>query len=293
MSKSTEYLGGALISNLVRRRETVALLACGLALGCTEFDPGSDTLLDESDSTLLPPGPPGEDWSCLGGEPTVAPPVFARDAPRVVYSVQFVDLSSGEIYRNIEVRACPLTDVNCTSPVASGLRVDAAGWVDVPLFEGFTGYLEVTSDETIPYMFYLNEPLEPQTEQEFPLGIVSLANIGPLVGLVGGTYVPGTGVVALRIFDCQGVPASGVSLSSEPEGTAFYFAGGLPTNAAKSTGTDGLAGFVNMAEGSTVVQAFTRNGVAIKEPQSVVVRPNWMTAVYLKAATSAVSRAED
>jgi hypothetical protein len=293
MSQFTEHLGGALTFDPGRRGTAVALLACGIMLGCTEFEPGSDTLLDENDSPLQP-GPPGEDWSCLNsGDQPAPPPVFAGNAPRIVYSVQFVDLSSGDVYRNIEVRACPLTDVNCTNPVASGLRVDAEGWVDVPLFEGFTGYLEVTSQETIPYMFYLNEPLEPQTQQEFPVGLVSLANIGPLVGLVGGTYVPGTGVVALRIFDCQGQPAAGVSLSSDPDGTAFYFAGGLPTNTATSTGPDGLAGFVNMEEGSTTVQAFTRTDVPIKGPQSVVVRSNWMTAVYLKAAKSRIAQAAD
>jgi hypothetical protein len=264
-----------------------------MVLGCTEFEPGSDTLLDEGDSRLLP-GPPGEDWSCLNSvsDETVAP-VFAGNAPRVVYSVQFVDLSSGQVYRNLEVRACGMTDVNCLTPVASGLRVDTEGWVDVPLFEGFTGYLEVTSEETLPYMFYLTQPLEPQTTPEFPLGMVSLESIGPLVQLVSGTYAEGTGIVALRIFDCQGVPAAGVSLSSDPDGRAFYFAGGLPTSTETATGPDGLGGFVNMSPGATVVQASTRNGSPIRGPQTVVVRSGWMSALYLKTGASQRAQATD
>lgn len=271
--------------HLCWRRRAVAVLSCAIMAGCTEFEPGNDTLSDETNNTALLPGPPGEDWSCLDSAPaeTVAP-VYAGNAPRVLYSVQFVDLSSGQLYRNLEVRACGLTDVTCARPVASGLHVDAEGWVDVPLFQGFTGFLEVTSDETLPYMFYLVDPLEPQSAPEYPLGMVSLASIGPLVQLIGERPVEGTGFVALRIFDCQGVTASGVSLSSDPSSSPFYFAGGLPTRSETATGPDGLGGFSNMAPGSIVVEATTRTGVRIRGPQAFAVRAGWMTAAYVKVA---------
>jgi hypothetical protein len=50
------------------------------------------------------------------------------------------------------------------------------------------------------------------------------------------------------------------------------------------TGADGLAGIVNVDPGLAVVELATQNGVSIDGPQSVVIRPGWMSAIFVRPA---------
>ena len=210
-------------------------------------------------------------------------PVFAGAAPRVIYSLQMVDLSSGAIYRTIQVRACALTDVNCANPLTDWINVNEQGRVDVPLFQNFTGYLEIMSPELVPQLFYLTEPLQPQARPEFPLAMVALTSLVPLVQLVGVELQPTMGLIALRIFDCQADTAIGVSLSTEDDvAVPWYFVGGYPSSQQTETGTEGLAGFLNVQPGLAVFEATNPDGMVLGGRQSVLVRPGWMSSMYLR-----------
>jgi hypothetical protein len=259
--------------------------AINAAVGCTEFAPGSDTPETVgSQRGSLQPVPNGEDWSCLNRpvQPSSAP-VFAGAAPRVIYSMQMVDLSSGAIYRSIQVRACSLTDVTCANPLTGSLSVNEQGTVDIPLFQNFTGYLEITGSDIVPQIFYLNEPLQLQTKPEWPLAMVALASLPPLVQLLGVELQPTAGLIALRVFDCQAHPAAGVSLSTEARAALpWYFVDGLPSGTESQTGSEGLAGFVNVPPGLAVFEAATRGGEMLGGRQSLVVRPGWMSSMYLR-----------
>jgi hypothetical protein len=212
-----------------------------------------------------------------------AAPVFAGTAPRIIYSLQMVDLSSGAIYRSIQVRACPLTDVDCTNPLTDYLTVNEQGRVDIPLFQNFTGYLEIRSDEIVPQLFYMTEPLQPQTAPEFPLAMVAIDNLPPLAQLVGLPLQPTMGLIALRVFDCKADTAFGVSLSTEEGGAVpWYFVGGLPSGEQTETGPEGLAGFLNVAPGVAVFEAVNSEGTLLGGLQSMVVRPGWMSSMYLR-----------
>jgi hypothetical protein len=266
------------------RAATLGLFVAATALACTEFEPGSDTLGFTGDIDSLEPAPPGKDWRCLD-ETVVTPsaPIFAGVARPVIYSLQMVDLSSGAIYRSIQVRACSLTDVSCSNPLTDMLTVNEQGRVDVPLFENFTGYLEITSDELVPQLFYLTQPLQPQTAPEFPLAMVAVTNLVPLVQLLGVDLQPNMGLIALRIFDCKADTAAGVSLSTEQRGAVpWYFVGGLPSSSQTETGPEGLAGFMNVAPGLAVFEATNDEGALLGGLQSVVVRPGWMSSMYLR-----------
>jgi hypothetical protein len=256
------------------------LLATALA-ACTSYEPASDTLPDDEVGQLVPAGA-GESWDCLeeGEEPLPVPSV-AQTNDRVVYSVQFVDLSTGRVYPDAEVRACGVADINCEAPVTNTLRVDAQGWVDLPLFRNFAGFLEVTSAEALPYLFYLTGPLV-ASAVEYPIVTVSLTSIGALVQLLGVDPEPGTGFMALRAFDCDGNTAPGATVSGTGEGVPWYFVDGLPTSTATETGPDGLGGFVNMPPGLAVVDLKAPTGVSIRGAQSFVVRPNWVSAAYVR-----------
>jgi hypothetical protein len=285
-------------------RGAVLCLVGSSSLGCTQLASSSDTLQsgnglqlgskDAVDASSAPPAR-GHDWSCLAPKNAAAqtpppPPVVAGASTRVVYSLQTVDLSSGQIYKDVQIRACALTDVTCTTPVAGPLAVDDQGWVDVPLFENFSGYLEIQSPETVPYLFFLTEPLGPQVPPEYPLGLVSLKSLQPLVQLLGVSPQPNTGLIAFRVFDCAGDTASGVTLSPIEGGVPWYFVNGLPSSTEEQTGDDGLGGFVNLPPGLAVIDAQTSDGTSIAGPHSLVVRPNWLSALHLRPHGATTSR---
>jgi hypothetical protein len=283
MQSARESAGGrhGRVSRTAVQRANVLMTLASLHWGCTDYEPASDTLPADFVNELSPPGS-NQTWGCLSTvEEPVVVPVFSQTVARVVLSVQIVDLSTGQIYPDATVQACGLADINCENPVTDALQVDAEGWVDVPLFRDFTGFLEIKSSEAVPFLFYLTEPLA-QSTVEFPLGIISLASLGPLVQLIGVELEPGTGVIAVRSFDCTGSPALGVSLSTENEGVAWYFVDGLPTGMGEATAVDGLGGLVNVKPGLAVVDLLTPSGASINGPQSVVVRPGWLSAVYVR-----------
>lgn len=262
----------------------VCLAVCTTTLGasgCTAFEPGTDTLSEEP-AALQPRGDDPR-WGCL--TPTPAPPlvpVLAESGERVVFSLQLVDLSTGQIYPEATVRACGLADINCESPVVSGLTVDPRGWVDVPLYEGFTGFFEITSPQILPYLFYLTDPVPAESVTEFPLGVISRASLEPLVALAGLPFEPDKGIVAFRVFDCTGALASDVSFVSETEGVPWYFVDGLPNTSVQATSPDGLFGLANAPPGLAVIDPRSPDGLSIAGPQSLVVRAGWLSAAYVR-----------
>jgi hypothetical protein len=210
-------------------------------------------------------------------------PVFAGQARSVIYSLQMVDLSSGAIYRGVNVRACPLTDIDCSNPLTDTLTVNEQGRVDIPLFENFTGYLEIQGEEIVSQLFYMAEPLRPQTAPEFPLAMVARANLPPLAQLVGRDLQPTMGLIALRVFDCNADTAFGVSLSMQEDGAVpWYFVGGLPSGEQTETGPEGLAGFLNVTPGVAVFEAVNPEGAQLGGLQSMLVRAGWMSSMYVR-----------
>lgn len=253
-----------------------------LASACAQFEPGTDTLEDAT-GTLRPPASSVE-WACLGDAATgPAPePVLSDAAERVVVSLQIVDLSTGQTYPDAALRACGIADINCERPVIDGLQVDGRGWVDVPLFAGFTGFFEITSPSISPFLLYFTDPLPPNSVIEYPLAVVSRASLGPLVQLLGVPLDPNTGVIAFRAFDCDGQTATGVSYTLDRDGVAWYIAGGLPNGMSTATSGEGIGGFANVPAGLAVVDALAPDGRSIAGPQSVIVRPGWMSGMFVR-----------
>jgi hypothetical protein len=259
----------------------LASIASG-SWACTAYEPASDRLPFEQVGSLNPAVTANGVWSCLDPDEPVAPgPVAAGVAGRVVYSLQVVDLTTGQLHPDARVRACGLADINCDDPVTNWLAVDAEGWVDVPLFRDFAGFFEVMASDTVPFLFYLAEPVRESTV-EYPLGVVSVASLGPLVQLLGVPVEPENSVIAARAFNCQGDPATDVSLSTDGGGVPWYFVDGLPTATSSGTGADGLAGLANVEPGLAVFDMKAPNGISIGGPQSVVVRQNWLSALFVR-----------
>ncbi len=260
----------------------VAAVLPWLALACTDFEPGSDEL--SPDMVTLEQQPEvGRDWSCLrqeeGPSNLVASPVGTK---RLVQSLRVLSLASGAVVPGISVRACAQRDVSCTAPLTENIPLGADGWVDLPLYEGFDGFLEITGESVLPAALFYADPLSPGGEVDnTPLGLLELAIVADLSGATGTRQDLQLGLVVLRTFDCQGDAAPGISFTIDKPGARWYFVGGLPSSTADETAAgSGLGGFINVAPGIAVVNAeLPGSPLPIAAPKTVLVRAGWMTAL--------------
>jgi hypothetical protein len=265
------------------RAGVLAIAASALALGCTEFASGEDVLGEQQ--SRLEPGSTGANWSCVEGvapPPPARAPVAAGAVPSAIYSLQFVDLSTGALYPDITGRACGIADPDCLNPVAGPLTVDAEGWIDFPLFEGFTGFIEVKSNVILPTLFYVVEPITANMPPEYPLAVVSIDSVVTLTLLTGVQPLPRTGIFAGRTFDCDGYTAPGVALSINIPGSPYYFLGGLPSGVARVTDSMGLGGFSNLTPGLAILDATLPGARSIAGPQTAVIREGWLSVIFFR-----------
>jgi hypothetical protein len=261
----------------------VGLWLAAFAASCTEFEPGTDELRDEAVAIAQQTPEPGRDWGCLSeAGPARSLVLNPNGAERLVQSVQVLNLVTEQVVPNVVVRACAQRDIECENPITPNLPLDAGGWVDVALFEGFDGFLEITGELIMPTMLFYADPLSPGNEVDHtPLALVERSILPALSGATGTPQDVTLGLVVLRSFDCTGEPAPGVSFSIDQDGVAWYFVGGLPSsNAVATAAGSGLGGFINVPSGIAVVSADLPGApVPIATPKSVFVRPGWMTAL--------------
>lgn len=252
-----------------------------LAAACTSFKPGDDELTEQ---TLSAQGQPelGGDWSCLGdvrgSERIVPAPTGAR---RLVQSLQVISITTGVVPPGVSARACSQADTECVNPVTATVPVSADGWVDLPLYEGFDGYIEIVSDAIVPTLLFYASPLtEAGRIDNTPLALVETNVLPKLSEATGVMQSTDLGLVYLRAFDCQAVPAPRVQFTIDREGWPWYFVGDLPSSTRTETTESGLGGFINVASGVAVVNAEILGlDRTVTEPQSLLVRSGWMTGL--------------
>jgi hypothetical protein len=254
----------------------VAALLCGVA--CTDFADGDDTLPGETNALLEPGGP---DWSCVNGNATTprTPPTNSAVAPAATYSVTLTDFVTGRPAAGVQARACARVDVNCASPLTSQLTASADGVLRVPLFQGFDGYVEVLADGMVPALFFLNGPLERDTEG-FPAFLVPVPALTGLATTVGVPIDPQFGGIGFWALDCAGKPAAGVLMSNDAGGQIYNFVAGLP--AFQTTTADGIGGFINVPPGRVLLRGVLANGSQTIGVQSLLVRKNWLSISNLQ-----------
>jgi hypothetical protein len=258
------------------------------ALACSSFDGGSDVgvapgELDESTaSSPLTPAAEGQDWSCLSAAgDVVGNPLGPVQAERIVYSVQLVDLATQQPRPGVQARACGLTDVECANPVAGPVITDEQGWLDIPLFAGFTGYLEIQGSGLLPGLLHFGSPLTLSQLPRVPYFVLSFDSLAALGRVLGVEVSPEQGLISAQVFDCQGQVAPGAVLSQTSSGVGWYFQGGLPSITARATGPEGIGGFANVPAGVTQLDVSTTEGVTIAATQSLVIRPRWSSALFV------------
>lgn len=287
-----------LLMSRARRAPFIGAAAVGCFASCTPFEPGTDQLGPdaqlEMDIAAEQPGPAqsatanmaagtGMDWSCLSDEDELGPLVASPlGAPRLVKSLRVLSLATGEILAGVTVRACAQRDIDCAEPLTAAIPTDANGWVDLPLYEGFDGYLEITGDTIVSTALFYADPLESASQADrTPLGLLEKELLPSLSGATGQVQDRNLGLVYLRTFDCQGDAAPGVTFTIDKPAWQWYFVDGLPSSMAEETAADsGLGGFINVPPGIAVVNAVLPGAERpIARPKSVLVRADWMTGL--------------
>jgi hypothetical protein len=257
-----------------------ALLVPSL-FACTEFAPSSDieveTVMMETVAALP------EGWACLEGEAPAA--ADAASAPRAVRSLRIQSFVGGAEMSGAMVRACSLRDPDCLAPISPQLPVSAEGWVDVPLYAGFDGYLEITAPGMVPVMLFYSTPLAADTAVDSdPEFLVSLENALSFDRLfLMRDAFPSTGVITLRALDCANVPAPGVQFRVEPSAVPWYYVGDIPVGTAVATTESGVGGFSDVRPGTVVVTAeLMESARQLAPPRSVFVRSGWFTNIRFR-----------
>lgn len=252
----------------------------GLA-ACTSFEPGTDEVAPP-EQTIQRNLELGPNWACLPDEAPLPVPYITApgSARRIVRSVQLLDLVTSSPIPGLSVRACAQRDLECAEPVTEPLPVGDDGWLDVPLYDGFVGYLEITGESVISTALVYPDPVSGPDPYTQPFALVGRDLLPLLTGAIGTPQSADQGLVALRALDCEQQDARGVRYSIDRPGVPWYFVGGLPSGSATETADSSLGGFLNIAPGIAVVSASLLPSLReIVAPTSVLVRAGWMTVV--------------
>ncbi len=255
-----------------------AALGVTVAAACTPLADGSVPLGDDAlglgDGGLVPTSG-GEAFQCEES----APPQAGNEEPeRVTLSIIIVDTTTDSPPPDLQVNACQLIDVSCESPVTpEPVAPGQDGSVTLDLPYAFNGFLEMTSEQTVPAMYFVPQALEQDTVVP-PLGLISPRALEALATGNGVTLdTEGRGLVLLRTYDCEGNAAAGIELESDRAGEVFMFVEGLPIVGAAQTRADGLGGFINVPPGLVRVEGTHAASASPVGSASLVVRGQWMT----------------
>lgn len=276
-------------------RGAAAILPLIALVGCAEIldIPSTSTL------ELAPSGP----WRCLDAP---AEPVIPTGSMATVrfQACDFISSCTTPV-TGLRARLCDKLDVGCNNPRVADIR-DRAGLleIDVPMGQrGFDGYLEVSStvapcfDTTAfgnaaegllcqlvpgcdpaapsaacdvpvysPVMWFFNPPIVSDLEQPISLQLYPTAALPLVLDAAGGELVPGMGSVFMTAIDCDGKPASGVTLeiAEYPDpALSLYFDSGVLSSSARQTDSSGIGGFIRIPPGFVTVTGVNSEGAPV------------------------------
>jgi hypothetical protein len=274
----------------------VASLSLITLAGCAEIldIPSTSTL------ELAASGP----WRCLDAPPQPpAAPSQSRASVRFQACDSISECTTP--VTNLTARLCDKLDIGCNTPRIDGVE-DRNGVIEVEVptgSSGFEGYLQVSTpvapcfdtatfgaaaegllcqlapacDQSaptaacdtpvyVPVLWFFNPPVVADVAQPIPLELYPSAALPLVLDAAGGEFVPGTGAVFLTVLDCDGRPASGITLEvaeHEEEAYPLYFDSGVISNTASQTDATGVGGFIRIPPGFVEVTGVTQDGVVV------------------------------
>jgi hypothetical protein len=237
------------------------------------------------------------DWSCVGKPAKTTP----EPGPFTIGMRLANILTTIGGYEKAAAKLCPLLDLDCTTPIKTGLT-DADGRVtfedvtkNLASYVWFTRETMAGEDETstmVPTIFVFNRHLD-RDIIEPPLAVqaVTPALIAGLTGALGAPQIDGNGISLNNVFDCNGKAAADVTFKlvkregEETDATVFYANGSIPSADLEATTSSGFGGLVNATPGSITVEAYVTelDGVTTHRVAnfSFFIKPNTLTLVRL------------
>jgi hypothetical protein len=252
-------------------------------LSCTKFASEFDSLEgeagDETRVAALEAG--GADWSCVADAvPSAAAPSATPIPLTHAFSVE--NFVTGAAITDVQVRACFRPDVGCDSPATAYLVPGSDGKVRVPLYAGFNGYLEVTSEGMLPELLFFTSEWSADFLTELGQLPLQLLPVPALLALGDSARVqldPSGGVIGVNAYNCAGSAASGVRLELDARAVPYAFVNDLPVLNQDVTSEQGLAGFVNVSPGVVVLRGFPQSSPSPLTMETLLVRGGWLTSL--------------
>jgi hypothetical protein len=215
------------------------------------LDTGTDSAADVVDAMRADAGP---SFSCLGSVP--------RDPSTGSWLTLSFNVNrslDGSPYAGVLVKACPRSQVTCSTPDSSG-PTNAAGDVTLllPLTStGWDGYFEITGSTAYPTRYFTVVPLT-SSDTSTSTSLVDMADMDAIAGALGVTLDPTRGHVLSNTFDCTLNTAAHVVNTISPSvmgNTSAYLQAGVPDATATETDDSGIWGSLNVPEGAITVTA--------------------------------------
>jgi hypothetical protein len=205
----------------------------------------------------------GSSWGCTGEPFDLVPPVHEG----FDYRAEFFDTLTDERMPGLVLQACNRlgwTDAGCAAGKVAEATTDDAGAATMHIAfailgvrQQWDGYLTVSRADVVPELRYANVPFASDALLRYTA--MTRGELALIEARYGVTDLPGHGLLTVEMFDCDEMPARGVSVEivpRAPETRRFYSMGQLDlSESATETGKDGFAIFAGVPAGLVTVQA--------------------------------------
>jgi hypothetical protein len=222
---------------------------------------------------------PNPTWACLADDLPAPAPAESRKA---TVTLHIRDLVTDLPTPGVTAQVCLKLDVGCSQPVMRNVQGDQDGNVALQLDVGFDGYIELSTKDTMPGLYFFYPPID--GDRDVPLvPLFPPVELSKLAALNAKAVMPDRGHLIVGVYDCQHQPAAGVTLST-PDGDAatssFYVLQKIPTATALATDLSGRGGFINLRAGQVAVVGDLADGRRVGSA-NVFVRPGSVTYTSL------------
>jgi len=216
------------------------------------------------------------DWSCVGVNK--APQFY--DGPDESLTVTVRDYLTSDPLVGVQVRACDANDGDCASPGSEAMtNSSGVGLLDVS--PGTMHYIEASRSDMPTQLFFLPGPVSELPSAEISWTPLLQTTVNGFLALVMVTLDPTRGMLALRLYDCAGDPAEGVTFevdTADADTVVGYFNdNGFPDLSRTTTSSTGEAGIANLPVGPATVTATLPDG-SFADERKVVVRAGSITS---------------
>jgi hypothetical protein len=236
----------------------------------------------------------GNNWTCLGH---VSWPMVTTGGTTLTTTV--IDQLGSAPVVGAEVSLCRFTDPTCSAPIKSAIS-DQNGNVtlDIPgtvLGIGSDDYVQITSPDgnVVPTLDFLGYPVsrprapiaEPYATVLSPTELTTLASLLGIDAGLASIY----GIAAFEVFDCNGLPSPGATVSIEPmapQAVPFILTPGeTPTTTATATTSIGVGGFAAVPPGTVTLTATPQGMRESSSRAQLLVRAGTDSIIYLFPTT--------